>query len=95
MLFRSRSLETLLNFIGYHDTHLQKGPPTLPYSGGETIMHQLYLVGHINHTYYQTHLPQMANDCRILHSIGTDGYRTDLAIFYLNDYTNVYIIIQS
>ena len=58
-------------------------------------MHQLYLVGHIDHTYYQTRLPQMANDRRILHSIGTDGYRTDLAIFYLNDYTNVNIIIQS
>ena len=55
-------------------------------------MHQLYLVGHIDHTYYQTRLPQMANDCRILHS---DGYWTDLAIFYLNDYTNVNIIIQS
>ena len=58
-------------------------------------MHQLYLVGHIDHTYYQTHLPQMANDHTILHSIGTDGYQTDLAIFYLNDYTNVNIIIQS
>ena len=58
-------------------------------------MHQLYLVGHINHTYYWTRLPQMANDGRILHSIDTDGYQTDLAIFNLNDYTNVNIIIQS
>ena len=40
-------------------------------------------------------LPQMANDGRILHLIGTDGYRTDLTIFDLNDYTNVNIIIQS
>ena len=84
----------MLNIIGYHDTYLQKGPPTLPYSGGETVIHQLYLVGHIDHTYYWTHLPQMANDHTILYSIGTDGYRTDFTIFYLNDYTNVNIIIQ-
>ena len=71
-----------------------RGAPTLPYSGSVTIMHQLYLVGHIDHTYYWTHLPQMANNHMILYSISTDGYWSDLTIFYINDYTNINIIIQ-